>query len=50
MPKQSDDRTDKPSIVDIVTHPEKFDTWQRQREREEGKDRQRKDFPDRPSE
>jgi hypothetical protein len=50
MPKQSDDRTDKPSIVDIVTHPEKFDTWQRHREREEGKDRQRKDSLDRPSE
>ena len=50
MPKQSDDRTDKPSIVDIVTHPEKFDTWQRQREREEAKDGQPKGSLDRPSE
>jgi hypothetical protein len=50
MPKQSDDPTDKPSIVDIVTHPEKFDTWQRQRKQEEAKDRQRKESPDRPSE
>ena len=49
MPKQSDDRTDKPSIVDIVPHPEKFDTWQRQREQEEAKDRQRKNS-DLPSE
>ncbi len=50
MPKQSDDRTDKPSIVDIVTHPEKFATWQRQRKREEAKDGQQKESLDRPSE
>jgi hypothetical protein len=35
MPTHRDDRTDKPSVVDLVTDPEKFDQWQRQREREE---------------
>ena len=38
MPTHRDDRTDGPSVVDLVTNPEKFDQWQRQREREEEKD------------
>lgn len=31
--------TEKPSIVDLVTDPERFDQWQRQREREEAADK-----------
>ena len=43
MPTHRDDRTDGPSVVDLVTNPEKFDQWQRQREREEEKDGSRND-------
>ncbi|MBP2312847.1 hypothetical protein [Azospirillum soli] len=39
---------DKPSIVDLVTDPERFDQWQRQREREEAADK-RPSSSDRPS-
>jgi hypothetical protein len=46
---RKDDRTSKPSVVDLVTNPEKFDQWQRQREREEKAGRS-KESPDRPSE
>lgn len=35
MSTQPDDPADKPSILDLVTDPEKFDRWQRKREREE---------------
>ncbi|WP_448205977.1 hypothetical protein [Azospirillum sp. sgz302134] len=38
MPARHNDRTDKPSVIDLVTDPEKFDQWQRQREREEASD------------
>jgi len=30
---------DKPSIVDLVTDPERFDQWQRQRQQEEAADK-----------
>lgn len=33
-----DDRNRKPSVLDLVTDPETFDQWQRQREREEAAD------------
>jgi len=49
MPTHRDDRTEKPSVVDLVTNPEKFDKWQRQREREE-KGGAPKEPQDRPSE
>ncbi len=39
---------DKPSIVDLVTDPERFDQWQRQREREEAADK-RSPSSDRPA-
>lgn len=39
---------DKPSIVDLVTDPERFDQWQRQREREEAGDK-RPPSSDRPA-
>lgn len=35
MPEQRDDGSRKPSVIDLVTDPEKFDQWQRQRERDE---------------
>ncbi|MDQ2102550.1 hypothetical protein [Azospirillum isscasi] len=35
MPAQRDDGSRKPSVIDLVTDPEKFDQWQRQRERDE---------------
>lgn len=43
MPMHRNDRretspAEKPSVVDLVTDPEKFDQWQRQREREEARD------------
>lgn len=38
MPADRDDRTRKPSVIDLVTDPEQFDRWQRQREREEASD------------
>ncbi|HYG86927.1 MAG TPA: hypothetical protein VD978_11775 [Azospirillum sp.] len=40
MPTHRDNRTDKPSVIDLVTDPEKFDQWQHQREREEAADNQ----------
>ena len=43
MPAHRDDRTEKPSVIDLVTDPEKFDQWQRQREREEATDHRNKD-------
>lgn len=46
MPANRDDRTEKPSVIDLVTDPEKFDQWQRQREREEAAGR-RSDLPGR---
>ncbi|WP_286191882.1 hypothetical protein [Roseomonas genomospecies 6] len=35
MPAQRDDGNRKPTVIDLVTDPEKFDQWQRQRERDE---------------
>lgn len=35
MPAQQDNGSQKPSVIDLVTDPEKFDQWQRQRERDE---------------
>ncbi|QCN97227.1 hypothetical protein D3093_18330 (plasmid) [Azospirillum argentinense] len=35
MPAQQDNGNPKPSVIDLVTDPEKFDQWQRQRERDE---------------
>jgi len=56
MPTHHVDRSDAPSVVDLVTDPEKFDRWQRQREREEAgdglpthTDRQHCQRPKRPS-
>lgn len=46
MPAQHDDASRKPSVIDLVTDPEKFDQWQRQRERDEAssnRDRGRQD-------
>ena len=43
MPAHRDDRTEKPSVIDLVTDPEKFDQWQRQREREEATDDRNRD-------
>ncbi len=43
MPAHRDDRTEKPSVIDLVTDPEKFDQWQSQREREEATDDRNKD-------
>ncbi len=37
-PDNHDSRTQKPSVIDLVTDPEQFDKWQRQREREEASD------------
>lgn len=37
--------TEKPSVVDLVTDPEKFDQWQRQREREEARGEGPADHP-----
>ena len=54
MPEQRDDSSRKPSVIDLVTDPEKFDQWQRQRERDEastdrdrGQERDRGGEPDR---
>lgn len=54
MPEQRDDSSRKPSVIDLVTDPEKFDQWQRQRERDEastdrdrGRERDRGGEPDR---
>ncbi|AWJ91577.1 hypothetical protein Sp245p_17225 (plasmid) [Azospirillum baldaniorum] len=41
MPAQRDDGNRKPSVIDLVTDPEKFDQWQRQRERDEATDKGR---------
>ncbi|MBK3776195.1 hypothetical protein JJL56_02400 [Azospirillum sp. YIM DDC1] len=38
MPAQRDDGNRKPSVIDLVTDPEKFDQWQRQQERDEASD------------
>ncbi|WP_247877040.1 hypothetical protein [Azospirillum brasilense] len=38
MPAQQDNGNRKPSVIDLVTDPEKFDQWQRQRERDEASD------------
>ncbi|CAO3379413.1 hypothetical protein [Azospirillum argentinense] len=38
MPAQQDNGGRKPSVIDLVTDPEKFDQWQRQRERDEASD------------
>lgn len=46
MPAHRDDRTEKPSVIDLVTDPEKFDQWQRQRERDEAADNRNKDNRD----
>ena len=46
MPAHRDDRTEKPSVIDLVTDPEKFDQWQRQREREEATDDRNRDTRD----
>ncbi|WP_247895835.1 hypothetical protein [Azospirillum brasilense] len=49
MPAQQDNGSRKPSVIDLVTDPEKFDQWQRQRERDEASDgdRDRGREPDR---
>lgn len=35
MTTERGDRSEKPSAIDLITDPDKFDRWQRQREREE---------------
>ena len=47
MPAQQDNGNRKPSVIDLVTDPEKFDQWQRQRERDEASDGDRGREPDR---
>ncbi|WP_454017761.1 hypothetical protein [Azospirillum sp. Marseille-Q6669] len=47
MPAQRDDGNRKPSVIDLVTDPEKFDQWQRQRERDEATDKGRQGEEDR---
>ncbi len=47
MPAQQDKGGRKPSVIDLVTDPEKFDQWQRQRERDEASDGDRGREPDR---
>ncbi|WP_247890111.1 hypothetical protein [Azospirillum brasilense] len=50
MPEQRNDGNRKPSVIDLVTDPEKFDQWQRQRERDEASsdgDRRREGEPGR---
>lgn len=47
MPAQQDNGNRKPSVIDLVTDPEKFDQWQRQRERDEASDSDRGREPDR---
>jgi len=49
MPNDRNKPTEKPSIVDLVTDPERFDQWQRQREREEAADKRPSPSSDRRS-